>query len=48
MGSIDKYVYPGSDILINKFDCHNKAELEKLEALSTPKRYPLFYLSGCL
>lgn len=35
MGSIDKYVYPGSDILINKFDCHNKAELEKLEALST-------------
>ncbi|MDO5134063.1 MAG: hypothetical protein Q4D81_13950 [Eubacteriales bacterium] len=35
MGSIDKYVYPGTDILINKFDCRNKAELEKLETLST-------------
>jgi len=35
MGSVDKYVYPGTNVLINLFDCHDGLELEKLEALST-------------
>ena len=35
MGSVDKYVYPGTSVLINLFDCHDGQELEKLEALST-------------
>lgn len=31
----DKYVYPGTNILINKFNCHDEEELRKIEALST-------------
>lgn len=29
MGSVDKYVYPGTNVLINLFDCHDGQELEK-------------------
>ena len=32
---IDKYVYPGTNILINKFNCRDESELGKIEALST-------------
>ena len=32
---IDKYVYPGTNILINKFDCRDEEELRRIEALST-------------
>ena len=32
---IDRYVYPGTNILINKFDCHDEQELRRIEALST-------------
>lgn len=32
---IDKYVYPGTNILINKFNCHDEKELRRIEALST-------------
>ena len=35
MRSVDKYVYPGTSILINKFDCHNAEILRKIEILST-------------
>lgn len=35
MASIDHYKYPGEDVLINEFDCHNVEELVMLEALST-------------
>ena len=35
MKHCDAYVYPGTDVLINKFDCRNPEELQKLEALST-------------
>ena len=35
MESIDHYKYPGEDVLINKFDCHDAKELAMLEALST-------------
>ncbi len=35
MESIDHYKYPGEDILINEFDCHNAEDLAMLEALST-------------
>ena len=31
----DKYVYPGTNILINKFNCHDEKELRMIEALST-------------
>ena len=31
----DRYVYPGTDILINKYNCHNEEKLKKIEALST-------------
>ena len=31
----DRYVYPGTDILINKFNCRNEEKLKKIEALST-------------
>lgn len=31
----DRYVYPGTDILINKFNCRDAKELKKIEALST-------------
>ena len=45
MGSVDKYVYPGTNVLINLFDCHDGLELEKLEALSTGAN--LATLHGC-
>lgn len=32
---IDKYVYPGTNILINKFNCRDEKELRRIEALST-------------
>ncbi len=35
MESIDHYKYPGEDVLINDFDCHDSEELAVLEALST-------------
>ena len=35
MESIDHYKYPGEDVLINEFDCHDAKELSVLEALST-------------
>lgn len=35
MKSIDPYKYPDEDILINRFDCHDYHELQKLEAYST-------------
>ncbi|WP_084152898.1 Fic/DOC family protein [Oribacterium sp. NK2B42] len=35
MESIDHYKYPGEDILINEFNCHDAEELAMLEALST-------------
>ena len=35
MTSNDHYKYPGEDILVNEFDCHNVEELNVLEALST-------------
>ena len=35
MESIDHYKYPGEDVLINEFDCHDVKELSVLEALST-------------
>ncbi len=35
MESIDHYKYPGEDVLINEFDCHDANELSMLEALST-------------
>ena len=35
MESIDFYKYPGEDVLVNYFDCHDAEELAMLEALST-------------
>lgn len=35
MESIDHYKYPGEDVLINEFDCHDAEDLSLLEALST-------------
>lgn len=35
MSRIDKYVYEGTDILINKFNCRDAEKLKKIEALST-------------
>ena len=35
MKQFDTYVYPGTEVLINKFDCRDPNELKKLEALST-------------
>lgn len=35
MENIDHYKYPGEDVLINEFDCHDAEDLAKLEALST-------------
>jgi len=32
---IDKYVYPGTSTLINKFNCRDEEKLRKIEALST-------------
>ena len=31
----DKYVYPGTEVLINKFGCRDAEQLRKLEILST-------------
>ena len=33
--SADTYVYPGTDVLINKFDCRDAEKLKEIEALST-------------
>ncbi len=35
MKSIDRYVYPGTNILINKFGCRDADELRRIEALTT-------------
>lgn len=35
MESVDIYKYPGEDVLINEFDCHDADDLAMLEALST-------------
>ncbi len=35
MRSVDKYVYPGTRVLINKFNCRDAEELRALEARST-------------
>lgn len=35
MESIDHYKYPGEDVLINEFECHDAEDLAMLEALST-------------
>lgn len=35
MESVDIYKYPGENVLINEFDCHDADDLAMLEALST-------------
>ncbi len=35
MKSVDKYVYPDTNILINKFDCCDENKFREIEALST-------------
>jgi len=35
MKYVDKYVYPGTAVLINRFDCKNAEKLREIEALST-------------
>ena len=35
MMEIDKYVYPGTQVLINKFGCRDEKKLQHIEALST-------------
>ena len=35
MKSVDKYVYPGTTVLINKFNCQDAEKLREIEALST-------------
>ena len=35
MKSVDKYVYPGTHVLINKYNCRDADELKELEARST-------------
>ena len=35
MKSVDKYVYPDTNILINKFDCRDEDKIREIEALST-------------
>ncbi len=35
MSDFDKYVYPGTDVLINKFNCKDAEKLKKIEAIST-------------
>lgn len=35
MKPIDKYVYPGTTVLINKFNCRDERTLKEIEALST-------------
>ena len=35
MQNDDKYVYPGTNILINKFNCKDESALRKIEILST-------------
>ena len=35
MKQTDPYVYPGTNVLINKFDCHDPDRLMEIEALST-------------
>ena len=35
MKSVDKYVYPDTNILINKFNCRDADKLREIEALST-------------
>ena len=35
MKSVDKYVYPGTTVLINKFNCRDAEKLREIEALST-------------
>ncbi len=35
MKSVDKYVYPDTNILVNKFNCRDAEKLREIEALST-------------
>ena len=35
MKSVDKYVYPGTNVLINKFNCRDADTLRRIEILST-------------
>lgn len=35
MSYSDPYLYPGTDVLINKFNCKDQNELKRLEALTT-------------
>lgn len=35
MQSVDKYVYPGTTVLINKYNCQDAEKLKEIEALST-------------
>lgn len=35
MKSVDRYVYPGTDILINKFECRDANKLKEIEILSS-------------
>ena len=35
MESVDQYVYPGTTILRNKFNCQDAEKLREIEALST-------------
>lgn len=35
MSSADRYVYPGTDVLINKYDCRDAEELKRIEYLTT-------------
>ena len=35
MKTVDKYVYPGTTVLINKFNCRDPEKLKEIEALST-------------
>jgi hypothetical protein len=46
MESIDHYKYPGEDVLINEFDCHDSEELAVLEALSTGGNLANYVLSA--
>lgn len=35
MSKTDKYVYPGTNVLVNKFGCHDEEKLKEIETLST-------------
>ena len=35
MSNIDPYVYPDTNVLVNKFNCQDAEKLREIEALST-------------